>query len=125
MTAEQLFELRDDGLRHELVEGVLHTMALAFVRADRVPDADTSGFPALAPDLVVEVVSPSDRATQVTAEALEWLHAGVRLVWVVDPETRTVTAYRPDGVRVLRGEDTLDGGDVLPGSGLPLAELRG
>jgi Uma2 family endonuclease len=172
MTAEQLAELPDDGMRHELVEGVLSTMApagwrhgriaarlltrvdgfvegnrlgevataetgfllrrdpdtvrapdVAFVRADRAPEAETPGFVALAPDMVAEVVSPSDRVAEVTGKALAWLDAGVRLVWVVDPETRTVTVYRRDGVSVLRAEDVLEGEDVLPGFALPLEEL--
>ncbi|TFV63049.1 Uma2 family endonuclease [Geodermatophilus sp. DF01-2] len=172
MTAEQLFELPDDGMRHELVEGVLHTVApagaehgwvgarllvrigafldtrdlgavftaetgfrlrrdpdtvrapdVAFVRADRVAEARVPGFPSLAPDLVAEVVSPNDRASEVVGKALAWLDAGVSAVWVVDPENRTVTVYRHDGVRVLRGSDTLQDEEVLPGFTLPLGEL--
>ena len=172
MTAEQLLQLPDDGMRHELVEGELRTMApagarhgliaaallvrvgsfveerrsgavlaaetgfrlrrdpdtvrapdVAFVRADRLAEAEVPGFAELAPDLVAEVVSPNDRAAEVTGKALAWLDAGVRLVWVVDPEIRTVTVYRRDGVTVLRAGDVLDGEDVLPGFVLPLPEL--
>lgn len=98
----------------------------AFIRADRVPPRENrTGFVELAPDLVVEVVSTSDRATNVLAKALSWLDAGVRLVWVADPALRSVTVYRPDGLaRIVRGQDAeLDGEDVLPGLRLPLAEV--
>jgi Uma2 family endonuclease len=96
---------------------------VAFVRAERVPQARVPGFPALAPDLVAEVVSPSDRAVDVAEKALAWLDAGVHLVWVVDPVNRTVTVHSPGGTRVLRGGDELSGQDVLPGFALSLEDL--
>ena len=96
---------------------------VAFVRTERAAQTRVPGFPALAPDLVAEVVSPSDRAVEITGKALAWLDAGVRLVWVVDPQNRTVTVHRPDGTTVLRGRDQLNGEDVLPGFVLSLAEL--
>jgi Uma2 family endonuclease len=98
----------------------------AFVRADRVPPPEArAGFAELAPDLVVEVVSPNDRATDVLAKTVEWLTAGVRTVWVVDPALRTVTVHRPDGsATVMRGDGAeLDGEDVLPGFRLRLSDL--
>lgn len=99
----------------------------AFVRSDRVPPRGARrGFAELVPDLVVEVVSPSDRMSEVTEKALVWVEAGVRLVWVVDPSLRTVTGYRPGtAVSVLRGSSVLDGEDVLPGFRLALAEVFG
>lgn len=173
ITAEQLFELPDDGLRHELVEGVLVSMPpasfahgdacleiatslgsflrahpdlgravandtgfllrrgpdtvmapdVAFVSSARLP-RDLSRFAELAPDLVVEVVSPSDRASDVTAKALAWVTAGVRLVWVVDPQARIATVYRTDNrFEIVREDGVLDGEDVVPGFRLPLAEV--
>jgi len=96
---------------------------VAFIAAARVPD-DASGFAALAPDLVAEVVSPNDRASEVTEKALDWLAAGVRLVWVIDPGTRIATVYRQGGdALLLIGDAALDGEDVLPGFRLPLPEL--
>ncbi len=99
----------------------------AFVRRDRLPPPDQrAGFPDLAPDLVVEVVSPSDRADQVNEKVVSYLDAGVPLVWVVYPDTRTVAVHAPDGtVRLMREADELDGGDVLPGMRLPVADLLG
>lgn len=93
---------------------------------DRVPPRGSrAGFAELAPDLVAEVLSPSDRATDVTAKALAWLDAGVRLVWIVDPALRSVTVYRSNGVvRIVRADAAgLDGEDVLPGFRLALAGL--
>lgn len=97
----------------------------AFVRTDRVPpDDEQAGFAALAPDLVVEVVSPGDRPDEVTAKALGWLDAGSRLVWVLDPQGRVAEVYRPgEAVTVLRDSDAFDGDDVLPGLTLTLEQI--
>ena len=96
----------------------------AFVRAARLPPPDEEGLYRLVPDLVVEVVSSSDRMTEVTDKAMMWLDAGVRLVWVVDPSFRTVTANGRDRVPHLPGEaDELSGGDALPAFRLPVAAL--
>jgi Uma2 family endonuclease len=90
---------------------------VAFVSTARLPPPQARrGYGAMAPDLVVEVVSPSDRASKVEAKAREYLAAGSRLVCVVGPPTRSVAVYRPDGSsRLLRESDPLDGEDVLPG----------
>ena len=89
---------------------------LAFIRRERLPDPDPTGFPDLAPDLVVEVLSPSDRPGEVLAKVADWLSAGTRLVWVVDPERRLARAYRHDGTEAsVTGAEALDGEDVLPG----------
>jgi len=97
----------------------------AFVARDRIPpEGEPAGFWKIAPDLVVEVVSPFDQIGDVQAKITEYLRAGVRLVWLVEPQTRTVTVYKSlDDARILLREDTLDGGDVLPGFTLPLAKL--
>lgn len=76
------------------------------------------------PDLCVEVVSPSNTPAQLTAKAKEYLFAGVRLVWIVDPNDRSVTIVTdPLERRVLEAGATLDGGDVLPGFSCKVAEL--
>ena len=97
----------------------------AFVRKDRIPAA---GIPKkywpFAPDLAVEVLSPSDSASDVLDKINEWIEAGTRMVWVVDPARKTVTSHaanRP--VVTLRVTDTLDGEDVLPGFKLPVASI--
>ncbi|HEY3057806.1 MAG TPA: Uma2 family endonuclease [Chloroflexota bacterium] len=97
----------------------------AFVRADRLPpDEQWDRYFHLAPDLAVEVISPSDRAGQVSDKVAEYLEAGVRLLWVIEPRRRSVTVYTPDRhAHLLREGDELDGGDVLPGLKLTVAEL--
>jgi Uma2 family endonuclease len=77
-----------------------------------------------APDVAVEVLSPSDTSTAIQAKTLEYLEAGAKLVWIADPSARTVTVYRPDGsARVLRENETLEGEDVLDGFSVPLHDL--
>jgi len=93
----------------------------AFVRADRVAHVRTY-FPG-APDLAVEVLSPNDRASEVEAKVRQWLRSGTRMVMVVDPETRTATVHTPTATSRLSISDTLDGGDVVPGWKLPLADI--
>ena len=89
---------------------------IAFIRRDRVPNPAPRGFPDLAPDLVVEVLSPDDRSGEVLAKVADWLSGGSRLVWVVDPLRRVARVYRADGSEAIVGADgTLDGEDVLPG----------
>ena len=99
----------------------------AFVRADRFPAAGlptSSGFLPLAPDLVVEVLSPSETASDLDEKLADYLMAGTPLVWVVDPAKRRVSIIAADApVRWLREGDTLDGGSVLPGFSCPVAEL--
>ncbi|MBA3416879.1 MAG: Uma2 family endonuclease [Chloroflexia bacterium] len=98
---------------------------LAYIRTENVPPrGQRGGFQAIVPDLVAEVLSPSNTASEINEKVRIYLDAGVRLVWVVDPRTRTVSVDDATGVaRMLGLGDTLDGGAVLPGFALPLAEL--
>ncbi|HEX7051165.1 MAG TPA: Uma2 family endonuclease [Longimicrobiales bacterium] len=98
---------------------------LVFVAAERLPSGPPPrGFLDLAPDLCVEIVSPSNTAAGVHEKVLEYLGAGTRLVWVVHPTKRTVAEYRsPRDVRVTGAGDALDGDDVVPGFRLPVAAI--
>ncbi|HZO30295.1 MAG TPA: Uma2 family endonuclease [Chloroflexota bacterium] len=174
MTWQELAQLPDDGMRYELVRGVLRTMPppkfphgrlarkigrsldhhvesaglgevymnefgyllttrpdtvrapdVAFLSTRRLAEARdiTDYFPG-SPDLVVEVVSPSDRLTEVARKVAEWLEHGARLVFVVNPRQRNVAVYRPgQPIRVLGIEDTLSGEDVVPGWSMAVGDL--
>src|SRR6266576_2584246 len=99
---------------------------VAFVRRERLPDPEPTGFPDLAPDLVVEVVSPGDRAGEILAKVADWLSAGTRLVWVVDPERRLARVYRADGSEtIVPADGALDGEDVVPGFSCTVASILG
>ena len=97
----------------------------AFVRADRDPQGEArQHFGRLAPDLVVEVISPSDRPRDIAAKMAMYLAAGVPLNWLVDPEAQTVTVLAPGQQPVTLGiGDELDGGAVLPEFRVAIAEL--
>ena len=95
----------------------------AFVRVERLPEVPATFVP-LAPDLAVEVLSPSDRLPDALSKATMYLQAGVSLVWLIDPMKHTATIFRQDEVPITIGEDgVLDGEEVLPGFTLPLAKL--
>jgi Uma2 family endonuclease len=100
---------------------------LSFVAAGRFPDErEPIGFPALAPDLAVEVLSPGDRRDDVLEKVGEYLEVGTRLVWVIDPEGRAAVVYRSlMDVRVLGESDALDGEDVVPGFSCLLRDVLG
>ena len=166
MTAEELFDLPDDGGRFELIGGELAHMTptggehgalavrigrlldehveahdlgvccgaetgfilqrdpdtvrapdAAVVLKSRIPDTGIpAGYWPFAPDVAVEVVSPSDRLAEVHVKIAEYFAAGTRLVWLVEPETRMVHVYRSlKVVEVVGTEQELEGGDVLPG----------
>jgi Uma2 family endonuclease len=96
---------------------------VAFVRQERLT-FDRKRFAPLAPDLAVEIVSPSNTSSDIQQKVLDYLEAGTRLVWVVDPGPRIVTVYRSrDEIRLLTAADELDGEDVLPGFRLSVSEL--
>ena len=100
---------------------------IAFFSTERAPPGErVTGYAETAPDLVVEVASPSDRRTAIDDKARMWLAHGVRLVWVVHPDTRTVDVHRAGGpAATLAGGDALDGGEVLPGFGCGLDAIFG
>jgi Uma2 family endonuclease len=96
---------------------------IAFVRRERLPEA-VPGFLELAPDLVVEVLSPGDRAGETLAKVADWLSAGTWLVWAIDPERRLARIYRHDGTdQMVAADQVLDGEDVVPGFACPLSAV--
>lgn len=97
----------------------------AFVRADRIRTRDDLAYPYEgAPDLAVEVRSPSDRVAELDHKMRRYLVAGTRLGWAIDPVSRTIAIYRPDvPAEVLRAADTLTGGIVLPGFAVEVVDI--
>jgi Uma2 family endonuclease len=174
VTAAELLQMPEDGIRRELVRGELREMApagnvhgriamrlawrlaqyveahqlgvvyaaetgfrlatnpdtvraadVAFVSQRRVDEVgDVEGYWPGAPDLAVEVISPNDTYTAVEEKVAEWLGAGARSVWVVNPRMRTVAVYRTrTDVSVLTDQDVLSGGDVLAGWEARVADI--
>ena len=97
----------------------------AFVSQRRVEEAgEVQGYWPGAPDLAVEVISPSDTYTEVENKVLDWLDAGTAMVVVVNPRQQTVTVYRSRSeIAILTAGDTIDGSDVVPGWTLPVQDL--
>lgn len=117
---------QDTGFKIATDPDTVRAPDVAFVAADRVAQIPRRGYAALAPDLAVEVVLPTDAPADVLAKVAEWLEAGTRLVWLVDPERREARVYRGDGSLTTLGPgDALEGEDVLPGLSVPLKELLG
>ena len=115
----------DGGVRLKPDPDTVRAPDVSFVRAERIPSGGlAAGYWPGAPDLAVEVLSPSDRYPEVQRKVQEYLDAGTWLVWVVDPESRTATVFHPGGRSIfLDCDGVLDGGAVLPGFKLALNEV--
>lgn len=98
---------------------------VAFIRRERIEKAGpVKGYWKGAPDLAIEVLSPRDTIGRVEGKVAEWLGGGTRAVWVVSPTMHTVTVYRSfTEIEVLTENDALDGGDVVPGFQISIAEI--
>jgi len=99
---------------------------VAFISFDRLPGRQIpqEPIPSLVPDLAIEVLSDSNTRKEMAIKLVEYFLAGVRLVWYVDPKTRSVDAYTAqDQVRHIIGDDLLDGGDVLVGFQTPVSAI--
>lgn len=97
---------------------------VAFISSERLPPVEHAGFSTVVPDLAVEVVSPDDRPGDLHAKVADWLNAGTRLIWVIDPGRRTARVHRDDGTESILGpSDQLEGESVLPGFRCALSGL--
>jgi Uma2 family endonuclease len=97
---------------------------VCFVRADRLPSGNLPPFLDGAPDLAVEVKSPSNTKREIAEKIALYVRTGSRLVWYVDPDRKTITVYRPQRDPVVLNEgDHLSGYEVLPGFDCPVAEI--
>jgi Uma2 family endonuclease len=90
---------------------------LAFIRQERIPPLDPKGFWEGPPDLAVEVLSPEDRSSDVQDKVEEYLSGGVTLVLIVDPDSKSVVAYRrlSPPVALRAGDDLVEFEDIVPG----------
>ncbi len=99
---------------------------VAFISNERLAQVQSQSYLDVAPELIVEIMSPDDRWSQVTEKLEEYFAAGVLVVWVADPRRGRLYVYRSlDEVERLTVEDELSGGDVLPGLAVSVAELFG
>jgi len=117
--------LGPDGMMR-LSPGLVRIPDVSFISWDRLPGRKVPRTPManLAPDLAVEVISKSNTAKEMENKLLDYFSTGVRAVWYVYPIPREVHVYKTREQRmVLTENQTLDGGDVLPGFRLSLAEL--
>jgi Uma2 family endonuclease len=97
---------------------------IAFVARSRYGDTPPEKWPDFAPDLAIEVLSPTDRAGRMVEKVAQLFAAGARQVWLIDPEDRTAIVYTAAGeARVLRETDELAGNDIVPGFGFTLRAL--
>lgn len=117
---------QDTGFLIERDPDTVRAPDLAFVAAARASGIGRHGYVPFAPDLAVEILSPGDRAGEVLEKVGQWLTAGTRLVWVIDPDRESARVHRADGsIDIVPGSGALDGEDLLPGFSCRLAELLG
>ena len=103
---------------------VVRAPDVAFISKTRLQPRRGKGFFAGAPDLAVEIISPADKAGEVQEKIHEYLASGTRLVWLVDPQSETVTAYYPSrDAHIYSGQEEVSGEDVLPGFSFRPADL--
>lgn len=125
ITPRKLGEITTDpGFVLERNPDTVRAPDVSFMRADRVSGDKLPPFLDGAPDLAVEVLSPSNTKREMAEKVAQYLSTGARLVWLVDPEARTITVHRPNhDAEILNVADQLSGYDVLPGFDCPVAEV--
>jgi Uma2 family endonuclease len=119
------FVLGADGMAR-LAPGLVRIPDVSFISWQRVPNRRVPLTPMLdvAPDLAIEVLSPSNTVQEMDRKLRDYFAAGVRLVWYVDPVARTIQVFNAvDQVALLREDQTLTGDPVVPGFALPLRDL--
>ena len=112
-TAETTFQIGESGRKPDV----------AFVSQERLPENRHQASP-IPPDLAIEVISPSDKFYDVQEKALEYLDAGTKMVWVIEPIAKTVIVYRSrNDIKILTQNDTLTGEEVVEGFQCAVAEI--
>lgn len=116
--------IQDAGFKIESGPDTVRAPDVSFVSRSRVGDIPSSGYAPFAPDLAAEIVSPGDRPGELLAKVAQWLDAGSKLVWIIDPLRQQARAFREDGeLLIVPFEGRLDGAPVLPGFTCALAEV--
>lgn len=126
-------EVFDSSTVFVLPNGARRSPDVSWIKLERwnqLTQAQQDGFPPIAPDFVIELVSPSDLKNQryedLKAKMQEYLDNGVKLGWLIEPDAKTVEIYRAQGsVEILNNPQTLSGKDVLPGFTLDLSGIFG
>ena len=115
----------DVGVRLRRNPDTVREPDIAFISAQKLPlEIRNVGYYEVVPDLVIEIISPNDRLSEVHDKARMWLNYGVSLVWVVYSDSRAVEVHSIDGpVVTLYEDDTLDGGAILPGFTCPVRDI--
>jgi Uma2 family endonuclease len=115
----------ETGFKLESAPDTVRAPDISFVSLERIQSAGkVHGYRSGAPDLAVEVLSPGNTKREMTEKVEEYFAAGARLVWIVNPKARTVTVYHsPTNTLTLTDKDTLDGGQVVPGFQISVAEI--
>ena len=111
-----------------LMPGLVRIPDVAFISFDRLPGRmiPTQAIPDLAPDLAIEVLSEGNTKQEMERKLKDYFFAGVRLVWYINLKTRTAEVHTsPDQGVTITEDQSLDGGDVLPGFRLPLRSVFG
>lgn len=115
---------QDTGFKITTNPDTVRAPDVAFLSREKLGAIPSRGYAELAPDLLAEILSPDDRPSEVLAKVSDWLAAGTRLVWVIDPSRAQARIYRSDGsLTLLDGSGSLDGEEVLPGFTCPLADV--
>jgi len=110
---------------YQLPSGNVLSPDVSYVRLEQLPDGQSPvGFGQFAPDLAVEIVSPSDSLTLVEEKVELYLSNGSQLVWIINPKLRRATVYRADGsASIIRADGAFEGEGVLPGFRCALADV--
>jgi Uma2 family endonuclease len=117
----------ETGFRIEQNPDTVQAPDVAFIRRERIEKkGKIQGYWPGAPDLAVEVISPSDTVSRIEGKVSEWLTAGSKQVWVVSSKLRTITIYSSlTDITTLTEKDRLSGGEIVPGFELAVAEIFG
>lgn len=109
--------------RHPTRRDTIRGIDISYFSMERTPDPLSDGWLEGAPDLAVEVISPSNTVSDINLKIRQLLEAGARAMWIVDPATRSAQVHSAQGIRIFQSDDTMIGGDVLPDFSIKVADI--